>query len=85
MKNKIKEDILAWLKKKNINILDKTDLFSNTKIDSFAFIELLVFIENKFKIKLNHMKIFSKKKLTIEDLSKLAIKNENRKIKKKKL
>ena len=67
---------------KKIVIKDNEDLFTNDKIDSFGFIELMFNIE-KYKIKLNHKKIFMKKKLTISDLSTIIEKSDNRKTKKK--
>jgi len=83
MKNKYSKKIIHLLKIKKIVIKDNEDLFTNDKIDSFGFIELMFNIEKKYKIKLNHKKIFMKKKLTISDLSTIIEKSDNRKIKKK--
>ena len=69
MSKKHSKILIQWLKNKRINIKDNLDLFSNEKLDSFSFIELLVYIEKKNKIKLDHEKIFEKKKLTILQLS----------------
>ena len=79
----IKKKIQDWFEGKNIKLDEKTDIFSSKKIDSFNFIELLVFIENKFKIKINHEQIYSKKKLNINDLILIIGKSANIKIKKK--
>ena len=61
MNKKHSKILIHWLKNKRINIKDNLDLFSNEKLDSFSFIELLVYIEKKNKIKLDHEKIFKKK------------------------
>ena len=77
------EIILDWFKKKKIKINDKTNLFKSSDLDSFGFIEFLIFLQNKFKIKLEHEKIFNKKSININDFLKILDKHENRKIKKK--
>lgn len=84
MNKKHSKTLVQWLKNKRINIKDNLDLFSNEKLDSFSFIELLVYIEKKNKIKLDHEKIFEKKKLTILQLSSIIQESENSQIKKKK-
>ena len=84
MSKKHSKILIQWLKNKRINIKDNLDLFSNDKLDSFSFIELLVYIEKKNKIKLDHEKIFEKKKLTILQLSSIIQESENSQIKKKK-
>ena len=84
MNKKHSKILIHWLKNKRINIKDNLDLFSNEKLDSFSFIELLVYIEKKNKIKLDHEKIFEKKKLTILQLSSIIQESENSQIKKKK-
>mgnify|MGYP001443170074 CR=1 FL=1 len=75
--------LLSFLKKKKILLNEKTDLFSSNKIDSFGFIELLVNVEKKYKIKLKHELIYSKKKFTISELALMIEKYGNKKIKKK--
>ncbi len=83
MENSIKQNIIFWFLKKGVKLSEKTDLFSSNLIDSFGFIELLLYLEKKYKIKLNHKNIFLKKKLLLTDLV-LAIRNcENKNIKKK--
>ena len=77
MNKKHSKILIHWLKNKRINIKDNLDLFSNEKLDSFSFIELLVYIEKKNKIKLDHEKIFEKKKLTILQLSSIIQESEN--------
>ena len=47
MSKKHSKILIQWLKNKRINIKDNLDLFSNEKLDSFSFIELLVYIEKK--------------------------------------
>ena len=78
-----KKNILSWFKKKRIPIDEKADLFASNKIDSFNFIELLVYIEQKHKLKLKHESIFLKTKLYLKDLILILEKSENKKIKKK--
>ena len=75
--------LLSFLKKKKILLNEKTDLFSSNKIDSFGFIELLVNVEKKYKIKLKHELIYSKKKFTISDLALIIEKYANKKTRKK--
>ena len=75
--------LLSFLKKKKILLNEKTDLFSSNKIDSFGFIELLVNVEKKYKIKLKHELIYSKKKFTISELALMIEKYGKKKIKKK--
>jgi acyl carrier protein len=83
VENSIKQNIIFWFLKKGVKLSEKTDLFSSNLIDSFGFIELLLYLEKKYKIKLNHKNIFLKKKLLLTDLV-LAIRNcENKNIKKK--
>ena len=84
MKNKFTKIIIEWFNIKQISVKKNTDLFSNDKIDSFGFIELLIYIEKSSKIKLDHEEIFMKKKLTISDLSSIIDKSAYSKIKKKK-
>jgi len=55
------KQLLNWFKKKKININEKTDLFSNSQIDSFNFIQILLFVEQNFKIKIDYEKIYEKK------------------------
>ena len=77
MSKKHSKILIQWLKNKRINIKDNLDLFSNEKLDYFSFIELLVYIEKKKKIKLDHEKIFEKKKLNILQLSSIIQESEN--------
>ncbi|WP_440653529.1 hypothetical protein [Candidatus Pelagibacter sp. HIMB1542] len=84
MNKKYSKTLIHWLKNKRINIKDNLDLFSSDKLDSFSFIELLVYIEKKNKIVLDHQKIFEKKKLTVLQLSSIIQKSENLQNKKKK-
>ena len=83
MENSIKQNIIFWFLKKGVKLNEKTDLFSSNLIDSFGFIELLLYLEKKYKIKLNHKTIFLKKKFLLKDLV-LVIRNcANKNIKKK--
>ena len=63
MKKNYSKNIINWFKKKKIIINENSDLFTNKKIDSFLFIQLLVFLESEFNIKIEIEKIFLKKKL----------------------
>jgi acyl carrier protein len=83
MKKKYSKAILNWFKKKKIILKENTDLFTCENVDSFLFIELLVFLESKFDIKLKTEKIFLKKKLTIFQLNNYIQESDNKKIKKK--
>tara|TARA_B110000037_G_C16792781_1_gene372151 strand:- start:317 stop:568 length:252 start_codon:yes stop_codon:yes gene_type:complete len=75
--------LLSWFKKKRIHLNEKIDLFSSASLDSFGFIELLINVEQKYKIKLQHELIFSKKKFTISDLALIIEKYANKKTRKK--
>lgn len=68
--NKIKK-IFSWFKKKNIKINDQSNLFECKKLDSFSFIDFLVFLEKEFKVKIDHESIFNKKKLNINTILKI--------------
>jgi acyl carrier protein len=83
MKNLLKKEILLWFKKKNIIINNRTDFFSSSKIDSFGFIELLLYIEKICNKKIDHESLFLKKKLTLKDLILIIKNSENSKVKKK--
>jgi len=71
MKKKIIEN---WLEKKLKRKLKKNDytknIFDSKMIDSFQGVELIIFLENKLKIKLNNSFIQNKKKQTIKELLK---------------
>ena len=62
MKKKIIEN---WLEKKLKRKLKKNDytknIFDSKMIDSFQGVELIIFLENKLKIKLNNSFIQNKK------------------------
>ena len=79
MKSLYKKSIINWFKKKNINLTENTDIYASKIIDSFDFIQLLFFLEKKYKLKLKHEKIFLKKKLTISELNKILEISANRK------
>lgn len=83
MKKNYSKNIINWFKKKKIIINENSDLFTNKKIDSFLFIQLLVFLESEFNIKIEIEKIFLKKKITIFQLNKYIEQSDNKKIKKK--
>ena len=78
-----KKIIVSWFKKKRIKIDDEINLLKCDQLDSFVFIEFLIFLQTKFKIRLNHEKIFHKKNLNLNDILKILDQHENRKIKKK--
>ena len=51
-KEDIEEIILSWFKKKNIKLKDLNENFIySKKIDSMESIQLIIFIEEKFKYK----------------------------------
>lgn len=54
MKKKIEKELINFFKKRNRNIKVsfKTDLLLNGLLDSITFIELILFIEKSFSIKL---------------------------------
>ena len=83
-KNKFNK-IISWFKKKNIILKNDDNLFKVKNLDSFGFIEFLVFIQKEFKMKIQHEKIFNMKTITIKDFVKILDKSENRKTKKKRL
>lgn len=61
-KKDIEEIILSWFKKKNIKLKDlKENFIYSKKIDSMDSIQLIIFIEKKFKYK------FKKKDLMVSD------------------
>ena len=68
---------------KKISVKGNDNLFKVKNLDSFGFIEFLVFIQEEFKIKIQHEKIFNMKAVSINDLVKILNKSENRKTKKK--
>lgn len=81
MKNdllKIQNNIKKFIfKKKNFkNILNK-DIFKSKDIDSVSIIKLIIFLESKYKIKLNDNEIFSKNFKTIRGISKIIISKLN--------
>ena len=54
MKKKIERELISFFKKKNrnINISFKTNLLLNGLLDSTTFVELILFIEKNFSLKL---------------------------------
>ena len=77
--------IILWFKKKKISVKGDDNLFKVKNLDSFGFIEFLVFIQKEFNIKIQHEKIFNMKAVSINDFVKILNKSENRKTKKKRL
>ena len=49
-----KKIIVSFFKKKRIKIDDEINLLKCDQLDSFGFIEFLIFLQTKFKIRLNH-------------------------------
>jgi acyl carrier protein len=54
LKKKIERELISFFKKKNrnINISFKTNLLLNGLLDSTTFVELILFIEKNFSLKL---------------------------------
>ena len=71
MKKKIIEN---WFERKLKRKLKKSDytknIFDSKMIDSFQGVELIIFLENKIKVKLDNSFIKNKKKQTIRELLK---------------
>jgi acyl carrier protein len=71
MKKKIIEN---WFERKLKRKLKKSDytknIFDSKMIDSFQGVELIIFLENKLKVKLDNSFIQNKKKQTIRELLK---------------
>ena len=71
----IKLELLKFLKKNNKNnfnnIKNNTKIFEKNIIDSLGIIDLVFFIENKFKLKLNDKDISLNKLKDINSIEKL--------------
>ena len=74
MKEKNKA-IITWIEKKVKRKLKKNDfsknIFDSGLIDSFVGVELIIFLEKKFKFKISNTFIQNKKKQTINELLKI--------------
>lgn len=71
-KNKV---IIGWIEKKVKRKLKKKDfsknIFDSGLIDSFTGVELIVFLEKKFKFKISNAFIQNKNKQTINEILKI--------------
>ena len=73
MNNKdIEEIILSWFKKKNIKLKDlKENFIYSKKIDSMESIQLIIFIEEKFKYKFKKKDLMSSNFFTVKKITKI--------------
>ncbi|OUU51686.1 MAG: hypothetical protein CBC25_04820 [Pelagibacteraceae bacterium TMED65] len=69
---------IIFKNKQERNYLTK-NIFTTDKVDSFTFLEVIIKIEDKFKIKLKDKDILSTKMNNIENLTKLILKYLNEK------
>ena len=67
--------INKWLKSKKINLDENSNIFENEKMDSFFFIEFLIFCEKKFHFNFNKEKLYNKQKLSLKEIYKIILKN----------
>ena len=72
-KEDIEEIILSWFKKKNIKLKDLNENFIySKKIDSMESIQLIIFIEEKFKYKFKKKDLMSSNFFTVKKITKLS-------------
>ena len=69
---KINEKLIKFFFKKKIN--NNLDLFDTGNLDSIRLIELIIFIEKEFKIKISEKDLTIKKFNSIEKISKIILK-----------
>ena len=72
-KNDIDKILLRWFKTKNVTPGNKEDFIKKKLIDSFSFIELIIFCEKKFSIKFKEKALKNNEISTISKLSKLIL------------
>lgn len=71
-KKDIEEIILSWFKKKNIKLKDLNENFIySKKIDSMESIQLIIFIEEKFKYKFKKKDLMSSNFFTVKKITKI--------------
>ena len=70
---------LRVIKNENESELNKLNIINDSRIDSLKLINLLLSIENKYKVKISSSDLDAKKKQTINKISEIILK----KIKKK--
>ena len=71
-KKDIEEIILSWFKKKNIKLKDlKENFIYSKKIDSMESIQLIIFIEEKFKYKFKKKDLMSSNFFTVKKITKI--------------
>jgi acyl carrier protein len=67
----INNKLIKFFFKKKIS--DNLDLFGSGNLDSIRLIELIIFIEKKFKIKISEKDLTIKKFNTIKKISKIIL------------
>lgn len=67
----INDRLIKYFFKKKIS--DNLDLFRSGNLDSIRLIELIIFIEEKFKIKISDKDLTIKKFNTIKKISKIIL------------
>ena len=72
-KNDIDKILLRWFKTKNVTLGNEEDFIKKKLIDSFSFIELIIFCEKKFSIKFKERALKNNEIGTISKLSKLIL------------
>ena len=73
-KKDIEEIILSWFKKKNIKLKDlKENFIYSKKIDSMDSIQLIIFIEKKFKYNFKKKDLMSSNFFTVNKITKIII------------
>ena len=71
-KKDIEEIILSWFIKKNIKLKDlKENFIYSKKIDSMDSIQLIIFIEKKFKYKFKKKDLMSSNFFTVKKIIKI--------------
>ena len=71
-KKDIEEIILSWFIKKNIKLKDlKENFIYSKKIDSMDSIQLIIFIEKKFKYKFKKKDLMASNFFTVKKITKI--------------
>jgi acyl carrier protein len=83
--NKNLSKLLLLFKKFKIDLLStkikKINLFEVGMLDSFSFLELIIDIEKKFKIKFSDKEMYSKKNGNLDYILKLILKKLDKNVK----
>ena len=67
--NKTETVIYKWVKKKEKNVKLNENLISNSIIDSFDMMELIIFCEKEFKIKFKEKDLINKNFTSIQKIA----------------